>query len=121
MVTVIISWWNGKSVIVFLIIVIPKWNAPVVSTKLQQNIVSISPSGVTLVLPPPPSIVTLLQYQDSGAFGEGQLVGLLRLVVVFDNGGAQRLGGLDPPGAGRLGTPAPTTHRRAVRRQRLGT
>lgn len=68
-----------------------------------------------LVLSPPPAIVALLEDEYARALGEGELVGLLRLVVVLDDGGAQRVRRLHAPPA-RL---AAAAHRRTVRRQRL--
>lgn len=72
-----------------------------------------------LVLSPPPAVVALLQYQDPGPLGEGQLVGLLRLVVVLDHGRAQRLGGLHAARARRL-RPGARADRGAVGGQGLG-
>lgn len=46
---------------------------------------------MALVLSPPPAIVALLQYQDPGSLSERQLVRLLGLIVVLDDGGAECL------------------------------
>lgn len=73
---------------------------------------------MSLVLPPPPAVVALLEDEYARALGERELVGLLRLVVVLDHGRAQRLGRLHAARAARLAAAA-AAHRGAVRRQRL--
>jgi len=67
------------------------------------------PASLGAALASPPAVIALLEYQDPGAFHEGQLVRLLCLIIVFDDSGADRLariswqasrhdGGFDRPG-----------------------
>lgn len=70
-----------------------------------------SPASMSLILSPPPAIVALLENEDPGALGKREFVGLLGLVVVLDDGGAdslRRLGSSACP-ARRLRGPTTTT------------
>lgn len=63
----------------------------VVGVALFLGVVRREPAGLSAALTSPPAVIALLEYQNPGAFHEGELVRLLRLVIVLDDRGADRL------------------------------
>ncbi|CAH0700275.1 unnamed protein product [Spodoptera exigua] len=82
---------------------------------LFASVVRWKPSSMRLVLSPPPAVVALFENEDTRALGKGELVRLLRLVVVLDDRSTQRVRRLHAPAPGI----AAAAHRRTVRGQCL--